>query len=68
MILGMHTLQSIPLRAYCHPRSYPQGLSNTVPVVTLPSDLIQGRFALAIYRQMGYSDLVAADLKVWWIT
>lgn len=41
-----------------------QALSHGVPVVTLPADLIRGRFALAIYKQMGYSGLVADDLEV----
>lgn len=41
-----------------------QALSNGVPVVTLPAKFIRGRFALAIYRQMGYTDLVADDAAV----
>lgn len=41
-----------------------QGLSNGVPVVTLPANLVRGRFALAMYRQMGYTDLVAEDVEV----
>ncbi|CAM9920099.1 unnamed protein product, partial [Choristocarpus tenellus] len=40
-----------------------EALSNEVPVVTLPSDLVRGRFALAIYHQMGYTDLVASDVE-----
>lgn len=41
-----------------------QGLSNGVPVVTLPAEFVRGRFALAIYRQMGYTDLVADGVEV----
>lgn len=41
-----------------------QGLSMGIPVVTLPAKFIRGRFALAMYRQMSYTDLVAADLEV----
>lgn len=41
-----------------------QGLANGVPVVTLPAEFIRGRFALAMYRQMGYTDLVADDVEV----
>lgn len=41
-----------------------KGLSNGVPVVTLPADFVRGRFALAMYKQMGYTDLVAEDVEV----
>ncbi|CAM9713019.1 unnamed protein product, partial [Hapterophycus canaliculatus] len=40
-----------------------ESLSNGVPVVTLPAEFVRGRFALAIYLQMGYTDLVADDLQ-----
>lgn len=35
-----------------------------IPVVTMPAKFVRGRFALAMYRQMGYTDLVAEDLEV----
>ncbi|CAM9560190.1 unnamed protein product, partial [Ascophyllum nodosum] len=38
-------------------------MSHGVPVVTLPAKFIRGRFALAMYKQMGYTDLVATDLE-----
>lgn len=41
-----------------------QGLSNGVPVVTLPAKYVRGRFALAMYQQMGYTELVADDVQV----
>ena len=41
-----------------------KGLSSGVPVVTLPADFVRGRFALAMYKQMGYTDLVAEDIEV----
>ncbi|CAM9697392.1 unnamed protein product, partial [Laminaria digitata] len=40
-----------------------EGLSNGVPVVTLPAEFVRGRFALAMYKQMGYTDLVAEDVE-----
>ncbi|CAM9214198.1 unnamed protein product, partial [Discosporangium mesarthrocarpum] len=40
-----------------------EALSANVPVVTFPSDLLRGRFALALYRQMGLTGLVARDIK-----
>ncbi|CAM9390627.1 unnamed protein product, partial [Scytosiphon promiscuus] len=40
-----------------------ESLSKGVPVVTLPAEFVRGRFALAIYLQMGYTDLVADDLQ-----
>lgn len=36
-------------------------VSNSKPFVTLPSHLLRGRFASSIYRQMGFSDLVAQN-------
>lgn len=41
-----------------------QSLANGVPVVTLPAKFVRGRFALAMYLQMGYTDLVADDIQV----
>lgn len=32
--------------------------------MTLPADFVRGRFALAMYKQMGYTDLVAEDVEV----
>ncbi|CBJ29260.1 putative methyltransferase [Ectocarpus siliculosus] len=40
-----------------------EGLSNGVPVVTLPAKYVRGRFALAMYQQMGYTELVADDVQ-----
>lgn len=39
-------------------------MSNGVPVVTFPAEFVRGRFALAMYRQMGYTDLVADGVEV----
>eukprot|EP01032_Pedospumella_encystans_P014902 gene14902-17096_t len=36
-------------------------LSHHVPIVTLPSDYIRGRFTLGMYRNMNMSSLVAKD-------
>lgn len=41
-----------------------KGLAYGVPVVTLPADFVRGRFALAMYTQMGYTDLVAENVEV----
>lgn len=38
-----------------------EALALGVPVVTLPSDYLRGRITLALYRQMGVLDCVAAD-------
>lgn len=38
-----------------------EALSLGLPVVTLPGDLLRGRLAYAMYQQMGYTDLVAAN-------
>ncbi|CAM9670942.1 unnamed protein product [Ectocarpus sp. 6 AP-2014] len=40
-----------------------EGLSNGVPVVTLPAKYVRGRFALAMFQQMGYTELVADDVQ-----
>ena len=36
-------------------------ISNGVPFVTLPGPFERGRFAMSIYRQMNYTDLVASN-------
>ena len=49
--------------------SYPFGGCNTtfecmalnVPVITLPSDFINGRFTFGIYKTMGINELIARD-------
>src|SRR5262249_21009143 len=38
-----------------------QALAFGVPIVTLPSAYLRGRITLALYRQMGMLDCVAAD-------
>ena len=38
-------------------------MSNGVPFVTLPGPFERGRFAMSIYEQMNYTDLVARDTE-----
>jgi predicted O-linked N-acetylglucosamine transferase (SPINDLY family) len=39
-----------------------EALALGLPVVTLPGQLLRGRLTHAMYRQMGYADLLARDL------
>ena len=59
----MHRMSNV---VFLLPRYRPrtQALSHGVPVVTLPAKFIRGRFTLAMYRQMGYTDLVADNVAV----
>lgn len=40
-----------------------EGLSMGTPVVTLPSEFLRGRIAYALYKQIGYTDLIAKDAE-----
>lgn len=37
-------------------------VSNSLPVVTLPSEHVRGRYSLGMYLQMGHTDLIASTV------
>lgn len=46
---------------FCGGNTTLEALAMSSPVVTLPSPYLRGRLSLAMYRQMGFTDLVAKD-------
>lgn len=38
-------------------------LAHGVPVISLPSSFVRGRFTLALYRQMGFMECVASSIE-----
>ena len=58
-----HTIAVLDTYPYGGCLSTLDALAHGVPVISLPSPFVRGRFTLALYRQMGFMECIASSAE-----
>ena len=63
IITSKHTRVALDTFPYGGCLTSHDALSNSIPMVTLPSDYVRGRYTYAMYHQMNHTDLIAHNIS-----